>query len=103
MKIEIPELKSPATAAEKRACVEGMGHVIFHFQREAAYMFLHGGRESEVAAERLRDMCTELMLSAAKLIGEAQKLESDKTQLDEVREEVAMSSKYRDGHQTPRS
>jgi hypothetical protein len=93
MRIEIAELKPPATAAEMRACVAGMGHVIFHFQREAAYMFLHGGRDSEEVAERLRDMCTELMLKAAELVTEALKLEAEEARVAEIREEAKFSAR----------
>jgi len=89
MKIEIPELKTQhMTAAEKRACVEGMGHVIFHFQREAAYLFINGGRDGEVMAERLRDMSTELMMAAGTIADAAFRMEADKARLDEIREEV---------------
>lgn len=91
MKIDIPELKSPLTVTEKRAYAEGMGQVIFHFQREAAYMFLNGGEGDQVTAERLRDMCTELMLKAGAVLSEASKLEADKAQLDEIREEIEKS------------
>jgi hypothetical protein len=99
MKIEIPELKTQhMTVAEKRACVEGMGHVIFHFQREAAYLFLNGGRDSEVMAERLRDMSTELLMTAGTLAEDASKMEADKARLDEFREEMEKSLKPKRGN-----